>query len=101
MTKQIKFAKVIRFGISAAILSAAAFASGKANAQSVLCSASGVGGRQIVKLVVSARDPETCIRVYLGIPATVNLPSCWEAARAANLSCVDSDGSVNIIDLPQ
>jgi len=94
MTRQRK----LLFGLGAALLAAATFTSASASAESLLCSASGSGGRQAALLTVSDRDPQVCIRQFLGIPVT-GLPDCWTAARINAFPCVRPDGSVNIVDL--
>jgi len=100
MTKQHKLALMIRFGLGAAILAAAAVSSGSTCPQSVICSASGDFGRQAARVSVSGRDPTVCIREFLGGSAQ-GLPSCWEAVRINDLPCVDRDGTPNIVDLPR
>lgn len=99
MTKQRKLAQVLRFGLGAAILASAAFTSGSVQAQTaVICSAG--GSRELARLSVSRRDSSICIRQFLGVPVPPNTPSCWEAARDNNLSCVDpATGRVTIVDL--
>lgn len=57
------------------------------------CSASSFNGRQEAMIAESSRDPNVCIRVKLGTPSEPSSPSCWDAARAQGLSCM------NIVDL--
>lgn len=97
MTRQRK----LRFGLGAALLAAAAITSASASAQTVLCSASSQYGRQLARLSVSGRDPSTCIREFLGIPADPSVPDCWTAAKINGLTCVLPTGAVNIVDLPR
>jgi hypothetical protein len=93
MTNHRKFAQAVRLGVGAALLASAALMSGSASAQTALCSASGLGGRQLAYVSVSPRDPSVCVRVKLGTPAPPGTPDCWSAARNFGFTCI------NIVDL--
>ena len=88
MTKQSTIGRVIGFGIGAAIVAAAAFTSSTASADPPLpCSHGASTG--LAYLYVSTSDPSICIRQLTSLPVPPGTPSCWEVARANNLSCVN------------
>ncbi|MFT3771093.1 MAG: hypothetical protein QM820_37230 [Minicystis sp.] len=99
MKKQSTIGRVVRFGIGAAVLAAAAFASDTASALPPFqCSA---GGSQFLAyLYVSTSNPGVCIRQTTTLPVPPGTPNCWAVAKANNLPCVNPiTREVNIITI--
>lgn len=99
MTKQSTIGRVIRLGIGAAVLAAAAFASDTASALPPLQCSSG-GSQFLAYLYVSTSNPGVCIRQTTTLPVPPGTPSCWVVARANHLPCVNPiTNQVNIITI--
>lgn len=88
MMKARKVIKVLRFGMGAAILASAAFMSGSASAESAICSASDVAGRQGATVTELQQAPGVCLRVTHGMSVDPRTPDCWRAAREQGMKCL-------------
>ncbi|MDI1475224.1 hypothetical protein [Polyangium sp. y55x31] len=87
MMKSRKVTTILRFGMGAAILASAALMSGSASAESAICSASDVAGRQGATVTELQQAPGVCLRVTHGIPVAPGTPDCWRAARNHGMNC--------------